>query len=350
MGKNSVLAIRLLIQTSYLHLKNMIPVFLTEAEKCPPEALGFNGEGIYDSSDYRTIYHLVTNRESRSVSDLFKRCAMALILTKLLQESEQFFVNAMGEPFTPTHDDIMLAGCTLFLHMMNLPCNAHSITELQVDVSNYQRSSSQEIGCGAFGVLSLTNHSCNPTAARSSYGSIVVLRAIRFISQGEEVTDCYGEHYGINNTETRVAKLLQQYYFSCTCDPCKFNWPSYLGLSSKLKLKCLKCSKAINVDQGLCTKCKLNYNESSSNDVSTNVHLYNCKDIGQQIQQAVVSYDSAYNSIIEGKNSAENIQLVCDIIKLIDQYVEQPNKVYFEAQETLKHCLDRQGSCVFKKD
>ncbi|XP_069188939.1 LOW QUALITY PROTEIN: SET and MYND domain-containing protein 4 [Procambarus clarkii] len=350
MGKNSVLAYRLVIQTSYIYLQDTVPILLSEAWQCAPETLGFNDSGIYDSSDYRTIYHLVTNKKSRSVSDLFKRCAMALILTKLLQESRTFFVNAMGEPFVPTHNDILLTGCTLFVHMMNLPCNAHSITSLQVDVSNYHRSSSQEIGCGAFGVLSLTNHSCNPAAARSSYGSVVVLRAIRFISHGEEVTDCYGEHYGIKSAESRMATLMQQYYFHCSCDPCKYNWPTYLSLTSKLKLKCLKCSKAINCDKQECTKCKLKYNESAGNDLGTGVGSYYCTDIDKQIKQAVINYDDAYKSIIEGTNSTENFNIVCEIIKLIDKYVEQPNKVYFEAQETLKHCLDRQGSCVFKKE
>ncbi|KAG7171094.1 SET and MYND domain-containing protein 4-like 5 [Homarus americanus] len=185
MGKNSVLAYRILIQTSFTRLKDEVPVYLGEAAERTPERLGFNDRGIYDSTDYRTIYHLVTNKESRSVSDLFKRCAMALTLTKLLQESRRFFVDAAGEPFIPSHEDLVVAGSTLLVHMMNLPCNAHSITELQVDVSNFQKSASQEIGCGSFGVLSLTNHSCNPAAARSSYGSVVVLRAIRLIGASE---------------------------------------------------------------------------------------------------------------------------------------------------------------------
>lgn len=134
MGKNSVLAYRILIQTSYIQLKDIVPVFISEAMERTPETLGLNDKGIYDSSDYRTIYHLVTNKENRSVSDLFKRCVMAFTLTKLLQESQQFFIDVTGMPFSPSYDDVLLTGCTLFVHMMNLPCNAHSITELQVNI------------------------------------------------------------------------------------------------------------------------------------------------------------------------------------------------------------------------
>lgn len=137
LGKNSVLAYRILIQTSHARLKDLVSLCLNEALEKSPETLGFNDSGKYLSNDYKTIYHLVTNKESRTVSDLFKRCAMALILTKLLQESQQFFVNAEGQPFPPSREDIILTGCTLFVHMMNLPCNAHSITELKVNALKF---------------------------------------------------------------------------------------------------------------------------------------------------------------------------------------------------------------------
>ncbi|XP_071516427.1 SET and MYND domain-containing protein 4-like [Panulirus ornatus] len=345
MGKNSVLAFRILIQTSYIHLKDTVPVFICEAIEQIPETLGFNDKGIYNSADYRSIYHLVTNKENRSVSDLFKRCTLAFTLTKLLQDSQQFFIDATGKPFTPSYEDILLIGSTLFVHMMNLPCNAHSITELQVNVSSYQSSVSQEIGCGAFGVLSLTNHSCNPAAARFSYGSVEVLRAIRFIPVGTEISDSYGEHFGINEVESRKADLMQQYYFTCSCEPCKNNWPTYLSLSSELMLKCLKCSRAINCSTGQCAKCMLDYTGSTNASLS-----YNWKNVDGKIKLAKASYNDAYKDIVEGISSVENRDKVCEFIEIIDKYIQLPNKLYFEAQESLKHWFDRQGSCNFVKE
>lgn len=131
-GKNAVLAYRILMQTTFLRLKELVPEFQEEVLITLPEKLGFNRNGIYDSSDYRTIFHLVTNKESRSVSDLFKRCAMAFILLKLLEKSHKFFVNADGTEFVPSQEDILFSGIILFTHMMSLPCNAHSIAELEV--------------------------------------------------------------------------------------------------------------------------------------------------------------------------------------------------------------------------
>lgn len=134
MGKNSVLAYRILTHTTHKKLKALMPELLEESKHKAPESLGFNTQGIYSSSDYKTIYHLVHNKEQRSVSDLFKRCAMALTLTKLMIASKNHFVAEDGKPVMPTQEDILLTGCTLFIHMMNLPCNAHSVTELEVMV------------------------------------------------------------------------------------------------------------------------------------------------------------------------------------------------------------------------
>lgn len=132
MGKNSVLACRIIIQTTFSQLKKLVPQYLAEAKERTPATLGFDHAGKYVSSDYRTVYHLVGNKESRSVSDLFKRCAMAVVLVKLLEQNSKFFVDDAGMSFTPTVGDFVLTGCTVFRHMMNLPCNAHSITEMKV--------------------------------------------------------------------------------------------------------------------------------------------------------------------------------------------------------------------------
>lgn len=139
MGKNSVLACRILTQTTFSKLKKLVPLYLAEAVEKTPASLGFDSAGNYISSDYRTVYHLVDNKGSRSVSDLFKRCAMAVVLVKLLEQSSKFFVDDTGVSFTPTLGDLILTGCTLFKHMMNLPCNAHSITEMKVRNIKYKK-------------------------------------------------------------------------------------------------------------------------------------------------------------------------------------------------------------------
>lgn len=342
-GKNSVLACRIISQTTFTQLKNVVPVYFTESAEKPPASLGFDGAGKYMSSDYRTIYHLVGNKQSRSVSDLFKRCAMAFVLVKLLEQSSRFFVDAAGVAFTPSVGDIVLVGSTLFIHMMNLPCNAHSVTEFRININNYQQSVTSEIGCGAYGVMSLTNHSCNPAAARFTFGATEVLKAVRFIPAGTEVTDSYGEHYCVQKEESRIASLLQQYYFKCACEPCRHHWPTYCGLQEECMLKCVSCNNSIDLIGGKCPKCNLDYSKTSRSE-KFNVVTYNWMEVIVQLKRIKGEFDLAYKGVIAGNNSSENINKLCEFIEFIDRYVQQPCKLYFEAQETLKHCFDRQAS------
>ncbi|KAG0728945.1 SET and MYND domain-containing protein 4 [Chionoecetes opilio] len=134
------------------------------------------GEVIAVEDAYSKVVLLESSLHTHC-TDCLARCLTPLPCPDCSQSSK-FFVDAAGASFTPSVGDIVLTGSTLFTHMMNLPCNAHSITELKVNINSYQESISTEIGCGAFGVLSLTNHSCNPTAARFSFGATVALRAL----------------------------------------------------------------------------------------------------------------------------------------------------------------------------
>lgn len=348
MGKNSVLACRIMTQTTFSQLKKLVPLYLAEAKERAPASLGFDSVGNYISSDYRTIYHLVGNKESRSVGDLFKRCAMAVVLVKLLEQSSKFFVDDAQESFTPTLGDLVLIGSILFRHMMNLPCNAHSLTEMKVNTSCYQQSVCEDIGCGAFGVLSLTNHSCNPAAARFSFGGTVVLRAVRFIPAGGEVTDSYGDHYCTSDREKRTALLQQQYYFHCACEACQHQWPNYFSLTLGCKLKCVSCYHPIDCKGGKCHKCNLDYTKVSKDEAS-GIVTYNWKEVAHQLEVAQTKYEDAYKNVLSGKISFEIIRKTCNFIEFIDKYIQLPCKGYFEAQETLKHCFDRQGPfCILR--
>lgn len=198
-------------------------------------------------------------------------------------------------------------------------------------------------------MLSLTNHSCNPAAARFSFGATVALRAVRFIPEGTEVTDSYGEHYCIGSAESRAASLLQQYYFKCSCEACRHHWPTFPGLSHEYKLKCVSCKQPIDYCRGRCLKCNLDYTKASRNE-PLNVTTYNWREMLQQLKCITTEYDSVYQSVLTGDYSLENIRKLCYFIEFIDRYVQQPCQMYFEAQETLKHCFDRQGSYSFGCD
>lgn len=170
----------------------------------------------------------------------------------------------------------------------------------------------------------------------------MVLRAVRLIPAGGEVTDCYGEHYGNSNLKNRTSSLQQQYYFQCACEACQQQWPTYFNLSGECKLKCVSCCHPIDCRGGRCHKCNLDYTRVSKNKALDSV-TYNLKEVAYQLQVAISEYEGAYNDVLNGKNSSDNIRKSCNLIEFIDKYVHLPCKMYFEAQETLKHCFDLQS-------
>ncbi|KAL7647372.1 UNVERIFIED_CONTAM: hypothetical protein RMT77_000968 [Armadillidium vulgare] len=340
-GKNPKLAFRMIIQTPLKELKSKVSCYLKEKSN-DPQHLGYNEENIYSSQDYRTIFHLVTNKDKRSVSDLFKRVVKAACLVKILLKTNYF-----GRPFlhldeieTKIKEDISFVGFVLSTHLMNLPCNAHSIAALAVNVKSYQDSVMQEIGAGTYGALSLINHSCNPTIARSCYGSAVMAYAIIFVPKGAEIFDCYGEHYSMNTKLERHKEIKLQYYFDCNCDACSGNWSLYSKLKSETLVKCLECTSPVPFEEKACPKCKISTLEMkaptrTSGDIS--------EPLFHNISKSISLFNSAYKNILKGDITKESIERLLELIFYLSKYAILPNKLLFEVQETLKHCYDRKA-------
>lgn len=176
----------------------------------------------------------------------------------------------------------------------------------------------------------------------------MVLRAVRFIPAGEEVTDSYGGHYSTNDREERTALLQQQYYFRCACEACQHQWPSYFSLSVGCKLKCVSCNHPIDFQKGRCQKCNLDYTKVSKDEAS-GIVTYKWKEVVHQLEVAQTNYEDSYKKVLSGNISSEVIRRISNFIEFIDKYVQLPCKGYFEAQETLKHCFDRQGPfCIMR--
>lgn len=58
-------------------------------------------------------------------------------------------------------------------------------------------------------------------------GPNIVVRAIKNIKEGEEVSENYGPIFTTVLKAKRQADLINQYWFECNCPPCKDDWPSY---------------------------------------------------------------------------------------------------------------------------
>lgn len=132
MTSNAFLALRMFAEMGYESLKTSVSLLQEETGQKSPKEKGLDGDGVYDSASYRTVFNLITNREKRGSNDLLKRTMEAFVLLKLLIMSGQYFVDESGQPINITEDDLIFTGAMLMHHMMTLWCNADTIGEMQV--------------------------------------------------------------------------------------------------------------------------------------------------------------------------------------------------------------------------
>ncbi|GAQ83819.1 hypothetical protein KFL_001630160 [Klebsormidium nitens] len=86
-------------------------------------------------------------------------------------------------------------------------CNAHTICDEEL----------KPVGMGLFVVNSLANHDCNPNAIILYDGPRAMMRALRPITAGDEITHAYIDLAGSRNQRR---ERLRKYYFECQCDRC----------------------------------------------------------------------------------------------------------------------------------
>ncbi|KAM6220009.1 histone-lysine N-methyltransferase SMYD3 isoform 2-T2 [Rhynchocyon petersi] len=77
----------------------------------------------------------------------------------------------------------------------------------------------QEVGVGLYPSMSLLNHSCDPNCSIVFNGPHLLLRAVRDIEVGEELTICYLDM--LMTSEERKKQLRDQYCFDCDCVRCR---------------------------------------------------------------------------------------------------------------------------------
>ncbi|XP_055438046.1 histone-lysine N-methyltransferase SMYD3 isoform X1 [Bubalus kerabau] len=77
----------------------------------------------------------------------------------------------------------------------------------------------QEVGVGLYPSMSLLNHSCDPNCSIVFNGPHLLLRAVRDIEAGEELTICYLDM--LMTSEERRKQLRDQYCFDCDCFRCQ---------------------------------------------------------------------------------------------------------------------------------
>ncbi|XP_074899254.1 histone-lysine N-methyltransferase SMYD3 isoform X2 [Buteo buteo] len=77
----------------------------------------------------------------------------------------------------------------------------------------------QDVGVGLYPSMSLLNHSCDPNCVIVFEGYQLLLRSVREIQIGEELTISYIE--SLMTTSERQKQLMRQYCFECDCLLCQ---------------------------------------------------------------------------------------------------------------------------------
>ena len=290
--------------------------------------LGCNPEGKYCADDYQTIYNLVGHSSNRSRNDILKKCILASYISVLLATHSTY-----NKDMSLT---VSQAASILLRHLQSLPCNAHEISEFHLDKNDVATSTSVEVGAGIFSSLSLFNHSCDPTVTRNfTSGNTCIVRAIKTIRAGEQVSDNYGAVYATHTSDDRQRLLQDHYFFSCNCQPCAGKWPLYQNIPIKPSPKCQKCS----VNDG-----RMDWNMSS----------YKCSECGEHndfktafatLGKHQLSYMSAFENIILC-NIGEAEKELLDYVAVLDKFVKLPYQPYNNCQEGLKQCFNMHGNTV----
>ncbi|KAK7082329.1 SET and MYND domain-containing protein 3, partial [Halocaridina rubra] len=140
------------------------------------------------------------------------------------------------------------------------------------------------VGTGLFQTASLVNHSCNPNAHYYTVGRRLILRALRPISPGEEVTMSYTRGFADLNLQERKFKL-ESFFVNCTCEACAYDWPKLHELP-QYNFRCIRCGHH-GKDFYICHICRKRQAAESSEKSAKEVVLKRWFVINKEVDSAM---------------------------------------------------------------
>ncbi|XP_067655261.1 SET and MYND domain-containing protein 4-like [Haliotis asinina] len=172
--------------------------------------------------DYQAVHDLLTHEQDMEAEDLFQYSLTACLLLRVLIDAGWF---PDGVPLDDQlTDSMMCIGSFLLRHILQLVCNAHAITELQVsqvaDSDLVDSKSQVRVATAIYPTASLMNHSCDPTIISSFQRDVLVVRSVKDVADGQEIFNCYGPHCKRMGLAERQQALSSQYFFHCQCQAC----------------------------------------------------------------------------------------------------------------------------------
>ena len=289
---------------------------------------GCSENGKYVAGDHNAIYNLGTHSQDRDFHDLFRLSVMAVFLTRCLQRCGYFGENERDEACVA-----YIAGLILS-YLQLLPCNAHDISEMQLDRNNVATSVSATIGAGIYSTLSLFNHSCDPAVVWTMYGQTCVSRTITTVFAGDELSENYGPHYAVQPKAERQDHLKANYFFKCSCVACQEDWPTYISVAAIAPTwKCPSCRKPMKTEANSATMvCKECGTERNTNDC-----IRTLMSINGDYRKA---FDDLFKCDVD-----RALPPLLRILEVLDALVCLPFSHYYDCQQAVRKCCDIMSNC-----
>ncbi|XP_072746541.1 SET and MYND domain-containing protein 4 [Anoplolepis gracilipes] len=210
---------------------------------------------------FNDVQQLVTNFNKLAPGDVISYGITAIMLTLYLSKYTDFFKDinlkeCLASKFSNdefnikcdlvTEDDKLLYVSSLLLrHILQLICNGHAITKINVTADDHENKLLVEeqirIATAIYPSASMMNHSCDPNIINSFLDQTLIVKAIKDIKEGEEVFHCYGVDFRRMLKADRQEILENQYCFTCNCKACTMS--EYDNFMKRFTaIKCPECS------------------------------------------------------------------------------------------------------------
>ncbi|XP_064096337.1 SET and MYND domain-containing protein 4-like [Macrobrachium nipponense] len=333
-------AFRTIIHTTFRALREKLPVLQREAKELPPEKFGFDENGIYSSSDYRSVYHISAYNNKKPIVKLYNYCIIAFILTKILHRSKSFFIDELGNAFDPSDEDYIATG-TALLYQFAHNSVFFEVSDMKV-CTQTNKTDNQGVGSALFPSVWLIRHACNPNAAHYNIGSVRVVRSVMSIPKGSEVTLLYSEGYQHLPLSTRKA-FLQARGIKCSCQACTENWLTEAELPEDMKMKCVKCSDPIvEIDfQPACMGCNIQYAKTSASQKDPTVRKF--WSAVEEVSSAEHKYEKVLAKIGRGNElSITDLQNISNFIIAIEKHVSLPCRAFCKTRTVMMQYFMRE--------
>ncbi|XP_023290633.1 SET and MYND domain-containing protein 4 [Orussus abietinus] len=181
---------------------------------------GFTDEGILDSKSARSALSLATNMTTRPLIGISAFACISALATILLATQTDFF--GKGYEVHQLRDIGQLAEITFCSTLMLRACVIMSSNCFSIQPEPGIKS-----GSGLYVCHSLYNHSCTPNTFRHFEGLTMITRALHLVRPGDQIFTSYGAGYAFMTRPERKRKIMEEYFFDCTCPACVDDWPTY---------------------------------------------------------------------------------------------------------------------------